>query len=217
MKFTKEDACKDLMSKIPSTGETLQLSERSINAQVETLLPLLANDDTELADFVSQVLPIFKTADANIRGDVSAQVRAYKESNPIKEVKKTVEEKKEDDPNAALLKRIEELEKRNAMNEKKATLAKRRNEVTSKLNEKGCKDNEWIEGFLSEINFDGEDFDAEARAEKYIKLYNKSEAKAPKDVTPKNPKGSGGDTYLNEILKKAGEKNKSLNGNWGQE
>ena len=96
MKFTKEDACKDLMSKIPSTGETLQLSERSINAQVETLLPLLANDETELADFVSQVLPIFKTADANIRGDVSAQVRAYKESNPIKEVEKTTEEKKEE-------------------------------------------------------------------------------------------------------------------------
>ena len=184
---------------------------------LDTLMPLLANDETELEDFANSVLPAFRTANLNIKNDVSVGVNKYKEENPIKEVKKTVEEKKEEDPNAALLKRIEELEKRNEMNEKKATLAKRRNEVTSKLNEKGCKDNEWIEGFLSEINFDGEDFDAEARAEKYIKLYNKSEAKAPKDVTPKNPKGSGGDTYLNEILKKAGEKNKSLNGNWGQE
>lgn len=217
MKFTKEDACKHLTGKLSEKGHPLHISERSINEMLDTLMPLLANDETELEDFANSVLPTFRTANLNIKNDVSVGVNKYKEENPIKEVKKTTEEKKEEDPNAALLKRIEELEKRNEMNEKKATLAKRRNEVTSKLNEKGCKDNEWIEGFLSEINFDGEDFDAEARAEKYIKLYNKSEAKAPKDVTPKNPKGSGGDAYLNEILKKAGEKNKSLNGNWGQE
>ena len=93
MKFTKEEACKDLMSKIPTKGETLQLSERSINEQLETLMPLLANDETELEAFVTSVLPIFKTADANISANVSAQVEDYKEKNPITPPKKEEETK----------------------------------------------------------------------------------------------------------------------------
>lgn len=193
------------------------MSERSINEQLETLMPLLANDETELADFVSNVLPVFKTADANVRANVSAQVKEYKEKNQISKSAPTQVAEKKDDPNAELLKRIEELERRNAVNEKKATLANRRNEVATKLNEKGCKDNEWIESLLEEVSLDGDEFDAEARAEKYIKMYNKGNAKAPKNVTPQNPKGDSGSAYLNEILKKAGDKNKALEGSWGQE
>ena len=171
MKFTKEDACKDLMSKIPTKGETLQLSERSINEQLETLMPLLANEETELADFITSVLPIFKTADANVRANVSAQVKEYKEKNPIQESpKKQDPSKKEDDEVAKLLERINALEQKNADNEKAKALAKRRSDVTAIMKEKGVKDGEWINDFLEAVNLEGDDFDATARAESYVKI-----------------------------------------------
>ena len=85
MKFTKEDARKELMSKIPNKGQTLQLSERSINEMLETLMPLVANDETELSDFVDRVLPTFKTADGNVRHEVSAGINKYKEETRYEE------------------------------------------------------------------------------------------------------------------------------------
>ena len=207
MKFTKDDARKDLMSKIPSKGETLQLSERSINEQLETLMPLLANEETELDDFVSRVLPIFKTADANIRANVSAQVREYKEQNPV--IKKQGEVKTDDEALKALLSRIDELEKKNAQNERVATLANRKTEVIGKMKEKGCKDEEWIETFMAVVNLDSEDFNAEVLADQYIGVYNKSKSKYNPDITP-NPTGGGKkDAYLEEVLGSAAEFAKS--------
>lgn len=194
MKFTKEDACKDLMSKIPTKGETLQLSERSINEQLETLMPLLANDETELADFVASVLPVFKTADANVRANVSAQVKEYKEKNPIQATpKKQDPPKKEDDEVAKLLERINALEQKNADNEKAKALAKRRSDVTAIMKEKGVKDGEWINDFLEAVNLEGEDFDATARAENYVKIYNKTKSKVSKNISPEESETGGGD------------------------
>lgn len=194
MKFTKEDACKDLMSKIPTKGETLQLSERSINEQLETLMPLLANDETELADFITSVLPIFKTADANVRANVSAQVKEYKEKNPIQEPPKKQEpSKKEDDEVAKLLERINALEQKNADNEKAKALAQRRSDITAIMKEKGVKDGEWINDFLEAVSLDGEDFDATTRAESYVKIYNKTQSKVNKNLSPEGSNGGGGD------------------------
>lgn len=210
MKFTKDDARKDLMSKIPSKGETLQLSERSINEQLETLMPLLANEETELDDFVSRVLPIFKTADANIRANVSAQVREYKEQNPVPQpTKKQEGGKVEDDALKALLTRIDELEAKNAQNERIATLANRKTEVVGKMKEKGCKDEEWIETFMSVVNLEGEDFNAENLADQYIGVYNKSKSKYNPDITPSSTGGGKKDAYLEEVLGSAAEFAKS--------
>ena len=211
MKFTKEDACKDLMSKIPSTGETLQLSERSISEQVETLLPLLANEETELADFVASVLPIFKTADANIRANVSAQVREYKEKHPNLETpkpKKTQEN--EDDEVAKLVARIAELERKEAENEKAKTLKQRRSDIAAAMKEKGVKDDEWISDLLDAVNLDGESFDANEKAESYVKIYNKQKSKVNPKATPDDPTGGGGeDKYLDEVIKGASDYVKS--------
>jgi hypothetical protein len=194
MKFTKEDACKDLMSKIPTKGETLQLSERSINEQLETLMPLLANEETELADFITSVLPVFKTADANVRANVSAQVKEYKEKNPIQEPPKKQEpSKKEDDEVAKLLERINALEQKNADNEKAKTLAQRRSDITAIMKEKGVKDGEWINDFLEAVSLDGEDFDATTRAESYVKIYNKTQSKVNKNLSPEDSNSSGED------------------------
>lgn len=206
MKFTKEDACKDLISKIPSTGETLQLSERSISEQVETLLPLLANEETELADFVAQVLPVFKTADANVRANVSAQVREYKEKNPVQTPPKKVDSPKEDDAMAQALARIAELEKKNAENEKKVKLSSRRAEVASKMKEKGVKNKEWVDSFLDTVSLEGEEFDIEAKVESYVKIYNLSNADYDPEATPRRAGGGkGADKELGDIIKGASD------------
>ena len=46
MKFTKEDANKELVRLMTEKGEKLNLSERSINEHLDNLMPLLANDET---------------------------------------------------------------------------------------------------------------------------------------------------------------------------
>ena len=211
MKFTKEDACKELAAKIPQKGQTLNLSERSINEMLDTLMPLLANDDTELSDFVEQVLPAFRTADGNIKNDVSVGIKDYKEKNPIAPVVKKEDDDpskktKEDDAMAKALARIEELERKNAENEKKAQLSNRRAEVVSKMKEKGVKDKEWINAFLDEVSLDGEDFDVDAKVESYVKMYNKSLAIVDPDVTPQNPsRNRGEDKELSNVIKGASD------------
>lgn len=52
-KFTKEQALEELKKQIGGKGEKLNLSERSINEQLDTLMPLLAKEDTELSDFIN--------------------------------------------------------------------------------------------------------------------------------------------------------------------
>lgn len=213
MKFTKDDAYKELVSQIPEKGQTLYITDRSINEMLDNLMPLCANEETELADFVKAVLPSFKSADKGSRHKASEEVKAYIEKNPPAPPQKDDKDKetpKADDVSAELLKRIEELEKKNADNEKKSTLSKRRSDIATKMAEKGCKDNEWIDDLLGEVNLDGDDFDADARVEKYMKMYNKSKAKVSPSVTPSSAGGgSGNDTYLDSIIKAAAAKNKS--------
>ena len=210
MKFTKEDACKELATKIPQKGQTLNLSERSINEMLDTLMPLLANDDTELSAFVEQVLPAFRTADGNIKNDVSVGIKDYKEKNPITPVVKKDDDPskkaKEDDAMAKALARIEELERKNAENEKKAQLSNRRAEVVSKMKEKGVKDKEWINAFLDEVSLDGEGFDVDAKVESYVKMYNKSLAIVDPDITPVDAgKGKREDKELSNVIKGASD------------
>lgn len=205
-KFTKEDALKELMGAIPNKGENLNLSERSINEQLETLMPLLAGEETELSDFIKSVLPIFKTADTNVRNDISAGIKDYKEKNPLppKKVEKPTEG--EDSDLSKALKRIEELEKKNAESEHKSLLSQRRSEIISKMSEKGCKDKEWINGFLEDVNLEGDEFDADARAEKYINMYNKAKSYSPNNVTPKPAGGGSGDNKsIENAVKQAAE------------
>lgn len=207
MKFTKEDACKELTAKIPQKGQTLNLSERSINEMLDTLMPLIANDETELSDFVTNVLPTFRTADGNVRNDVSVGIKNYKDNNPVTPPKKDDTQKPdEDDAMAKALARIEELERKNAENERKAQLSSRRNEIISKMKEKGVKDREWIDDFLNEVSIDGAEFDMEAKVDSYVRMYNKFHVVADPDATPRNAGGGKGeDKALTEVIKGASD------------
>lgn len=212
MKFTKEDAYKDLVSKIPNKGQTLNLSERSINEQLDTLIPLLANDETELNDFVTKVLPVFKTADGNVKNDVSAGINEYKKNNPVVQTTtqqtSSVVEPKVDDTNKELLDRLASLEKEIADSKKAKTISGIRESLISEIKNKGVKDDEWIESFVSEVNIT-EDFDVNAKAEHYVGVYNKMNARVNANVTPTSTGGGTSDKDLSDFIKGASDYVKS--------
>lgn len=192
MKFTKEDARKELMSKIPNKGQTLQLSERSINEMLETLMPLVANDETELSDFVDRVLPTFKTADGNVRHEVSAGINKYKEENPIVKPTQTQTTQKveEDEATKALREQIEAMQKRLDAADKEKKMTDTRKDFITKVKEKGVKDLDWIDTYVSELTI-GDNFDIETKVDTCVKLYNKGKAATGKGV--KSPEGAGGE------------------------
>lgn len=205
MKFTKEDARKELMSKIPNKGQTLQLSERSVNEMLDTLIPLIANDETELADFVEKVLPTFRTADGNVKNDVSVGIKAYKDDNPVQQ-QKNLDNKDDDDATKALKEQLANLQKRLDDADKEKKVSETRKNFISKVKEKGVKDSEWVKSYVSELTI-GEEFDVDARVDACVKLYNQKKAsEGGNDTNPDGAGGNGdnGDKYVANTISAAG-------------
>ena len=205
MKFTKEEAYKELVGKIPSKGQTLNLQERSVNEQLDTLIPLIANEETELNDFIEKVLPVFKTADGNVKNDVSVVFQKYKEEHPVQEPTKKKPEP-QTDPNdggemAKLLGRLEAMESELANAKREKLVLDTKSNLISKLKEKGVKDESWVNALLSEINIT-DDFDVDSKVDAYVNLYNKSQAGVNANATPQSTGGAKPD-YLGEAIKQA--------------
>lgn len=213
MKFTKEDAFKELVKQMTVNGEKLNLSDRSINEQVEALLPLVANEEMELTDFVTKTLPMFKTANANVRNDVAQGIKDYKDSNPVNPVNPTTPTNSKDSEIAKLLERIEKMESESAAVKQRERENDIRKTITSKLKEKGVKDKDWVNSFLSEITIT-EDFDVDAKVESYLNIYNKAMATYNPSVTPNATGGKLNDD--NDTIKRAAEiarQNRLVGGN----
>ena len=207
MKFTQDDAYKDLVAKMTAKGEKLNLSERSINEQLEKLIALIANDETELDSFVASVLPLIKTADANVRNDVSYGINEYKKNNPTQEPQKKIEVNK-DEPNAELLKRIEDMERELNETKKQKNLLDIKGNLIEEMKKKGVKDEDWINSFVSEVNIT-EDFDVNAKAEHYVGVYNKMYSKVKSNITPGESSSTNGDKDLSNFIKGASDYVKS--------
>lgn len=208
MKFTKEDANKELVARMTAKGEKLNLSQRSMNEQVEHLYTLIANEEMELVDFVDKVLPFVKTSDANVRNDVSQGIKDYKSQNPIVEPKKEpiVEP---NDPNKALLERLEALEKKNRENELKLHNQNIKSNLSSKMKELGIKNAKWIDMMLDNVAIT-EDFDVDTNAKKYLELYNTMQADVDPSVTP-NATNGGKPDYTTNAIKAAAAMAKANN------
>ena len=199
MKFTKEDANKELVAKMTAKGEKLNLSQRSMNEQVEHLYTLIANEEMELADFVEKVLPFVKTSDANVRNDVSQGIKDYKNQNPIVEPKNEPIVKNEPtDPNKELLERLEALEKKNRENELKLHNQNIKSNLSAKMKELGIKNAKWIDMMLENVAIT-EDFDVDTNATKYLELYNTMQADVDPSVTPNSTQGGKPDYTTNAI------------------
>ena len=79
MKFTREQAFQDLKAAL---GNTQKISDRSINETLDTLMPSLATEDTELVDFLKIVKPIVVTTNGNMIKDTSDFVKDYETKHP---------------------------------------------------------------------------------------------------------------------------------------
>ena len=189
MKFTKEQAFEILRSNLTNGGKkTLRMSEKSINAQLDTLIPLVANDEMELNDFIEKVKPTFATMNSNAEKDNSDFIKQWKEQHPDQNPDPNNQEPKKptstDNPEIkAMMDRIEALEKENNENKLKAEVAENRTELVAKMKEKGITDTEWIDSFLGEVTID-KDIDVDAKAESFLKIYNKSKSVISPNPTP---------------------------------
>ena len=188
MKFTKQEASEKLKGELTKGGKTLRLTERSINTTLDTLMPLLANDETELEDFFKNALPIVSTQNANVEKDNADFVKTYKEKNPLNPNPDPTPDpdKNKKDP---IQERLEKLEAQLAEKERREKIGSVRSNLLSKMKEKGI-DKEWANEFISEINIT-EDFDIDTKTESYLKIYNKSKADTSSSFTPLIPKGDG--------------------------
>lgn len=206
MKFTNEDAYKELVARLTAKGEKLNLSQRSIKEQIEALLPLVANDETELADFVDKVLPIVKTADANVRNDVSQGIKDYKENNPQTTTNPQTTNPQTttttNDANAELLKRLEALEALNKQKEWELQVKSIKSQLTNKLKELGVKSDKWLESLIENITI-GENFNVEEKAQGYLELYNTMQSDIDVNITPGEAGGSKQNYISNSIAEAA--------------
>lgn len=196
MKFTKEEAYKELVAKMTTNGETLNLSERSVNEQLENLIGLIANDDTEMSDFVDKILPFIKTADANVRNDVAQGIKNFTEKKPKEKVKEKPTVTTQTSVDNAILERLEAMEKALEESKTREKKAQVKTDILTRLKEKGVKNEEWAVALLEEISIT-EDFDVDSKVDSYVKLYNKSNA----DTGHQTPNFAGGGDGKNEQLK----------------
>lgn len=179
MKFTKEDAFEKLKGILTNNGKkTLRMSERSINSQLDSLMPLIANEDMELDDFIGKVKDTFSVINSNVEKDNSDFVNQWKKEHPAEKTigkPEPADPPKTDDATALLLKRIEELERKEQARSKDAMIAQKRDDLLKAMEEKGIKDTQWAKDFILEVTVT-EDMDVEAKADAYLKIYNKSQA-----------------------------------------
>lgn len=192
MKFTKEDAFESLKSTLTNNGrKTLRMSEKSLLSQLETLMPLLADEEMELEAFVEKVKPSFDVMNSNAEHDRSTFIKKWNADHKTDGGDGDEGTRNnEDEATKALKEQLAALQRRldDADRAKKETDT--RKDFIAKVKEKGVKDSDWVKDYVSELTI-GDDFDIEARVDTCVKLYNKGKAAAGKNAT--NPEGAGGD------------------------
>lgn len=196
MKFTKEEAFEKLKGVLTNNGKkALRMSERSINKQLDSLMPLIADEEMELDDFIGKVKDTFSVMNSNVEKDNSDFVKQWEKDHPVQAPPEPIQKSDDDKPDDAtslILKRLEELEKKENERLKEAVLSRKREDLLKAMKAKGIKDEQWSKAFISEIAI-SEDMDVEAKADSFLKIYNKSQANnTGNGTTPFGSSSNGG-------------------------
>lgn len=212
MKFTKEEAVKELTAKYTPKVEKIEKWERTIRESVEHAWNLIGDSsEIELPKFVELTMPFLDTTAGFLRKENSDLAKDL--NAKITELQKKVDSKGEgkkegegdgDGEKSDLLKRIEELEKINSTREAEAAIKEKKAAIKSKLKEKGVKRDEWIDLILGEASID-KDTDVEKKAASYLEMYNKMYANVEISDTPPAAGGGNTETKTDEIVKQAAE------------
>lgn len=193
MKFTKDEALEKLKGILTVDGKKpLRMSEKSLERQLETLMPLVADDEMELDAFVEKIKVSFETMNSNAEKDNADFVRKWNEEHkPDKggNGEDGGEDRSRDIPEE-LLNRLKSLEEKELAREAEREQSRLRRELKKTLKEKGVSDDEWCDLMIGETSLD-KDTDISAKAESLLKIYNRQESIINTDVTPHSASRSG--------------------------
>ena len=201
MKFTKEEAGKEIAAKLSKSVENIGAWDRTIRENVETLWGILGEEnEIELGDFVTKALPLFNTTAGFMRKTNADLAKSYEEKIELLK-KNQPQTSPTPDPNKELIERLAALEKANEEQKTKLAIDAKRQELTDKLKEKGVKDAKWINDLFGLVSVQA-DTDVDAEVDKYINLYNSSRSRYNSNVTPSSSKNDP-DDYVNNTIKNA--------------
>ena len=201
MKFTKEEAGKEIAAKLSKSVENIGAWDRTIRENVETLWGILGEEnEIELGDFVTKALPLFNTTAGFMRKTNADLAKSYEEKIELLK-KNQPQPSPTPDPNKELIERLAALEKANEEQKAKLAIDAKRQELTDKLKEKGVKDAKWINDLFGLVSVQA-DTDVDAEVDKYVNLYNSSRSRYNSNVTPSSSKNDP-DDYVNNTIKNA--------------
>ena len=201
MKFTKEEAGKEIAAKLSKSVENIGAWDRTIRENVETLWDILGEEnEIELGDFVTKALPLFNTTAGFMRKTNADLAKSYEEKIELLK-KNQPQPSPTPDPNKELIERLAALEKANEEQKTKLAIDAKRQELTDKLKEKGVKDAKWINDLFGLVSVQA-DTDVDAEVDKYVNLYNSSRSRYNSNVTPSSSKNDP-DDYVNSTIKNA--------------
>lgn len=236
MKFTKEDAVKDLAAKFKNGKDKDLDLTRTINEVVDNLLEVYGdNEDLELKDFVAKAEKLVSTSAGLARKVAKDAVKT--KDDEIAELKKKIPQNDDDNDDddddddepkgkkkskyvTELEKRLKALEDREEESKKSKKIEELRKQLFDKIKEGGVDDEDWINDTLADIAI-AEDMDVDDKADHFVKRYNKYHSDTEADITPKRGGGGEGEKknpVLDDVRAKiiADRKARGLSVNSGQ-
>lgn len=194
MKFTKKQLLDTLKGKLTANGKHLSISDKTITSLSDSHYDLLVNEETELDDFVSRILPQFVTLNGNYEKDNADFIKSWQKDHPSGSGGNG-DGKGNGNGNGsgsnpeltALLERLKKLEEKEAAVEAEKVLSQKRSELRAKLKEKGVKDDKWAETYLKKLTITN-DSDLDKEAADALEFYNMAHS----STTHNTPGGSGG-------------------------
>lgn len=203
MKFTKEEFSEKLKNKLTNNGKKpMQQSERTFKKLVEKIYARLekkGDEETELDDAVTDYLDDFEEIEGNLNKDKADFIKEWKENHPENVTQEPVSKTQQngDDKFDQLLKKFEEMERREAERDRADKISKIKKELKNSLKKDGIEDSEWLDGYLNKLTIN-EDTDVEEEKNDALKLYNKANA-VTSNFTPGNTTHKGGNTDLSYL------------------
>lgn len=114
-----------------------QISERTINEVLETLMPIVT-EETSVEDFLKIADPIFNTIAGNVRKDVADALKKAKEAKPTPKDESKKEEAPQDDDEPkwvkSIMQKLESYDQRFAEEDKRRTAEQVRKSAFAKAN-----------------------------------------------------------------------------------
>jgi hypothetical protein len=199
MKFTEEEAYKELVAKMTNNGKApLQASERTIKTMLKRYYGKFATEETELSDFVKDNIEDFKDFDGQARKDNADFVKKYQEEHPAK-TEKPIDEKPKTELEK-LMAEMAEIKQVIESSKKEKTIAQKKEELVSKMKELGVKNEDWAKTMVNKMSI-REDTDVDTEANDFLQIYNKFQAGTKNDVTPENSHKTNNDSKMFDDIK----------------